>query len=168
MRLDGDRARALAQVRLAGSTGPRAPERAPSFAARPLRGRAEVRLADQRGKVVFLDFWASWCVPCRRSMPWLERIHREHAAAGLEVVSVNVDEKLADARAFLRRYPVGFPVINDAGGAIAALYNVQDIPTSFLIDRAGCLRSAHRNFRSADAPRLRAEIAALLREPLTR
>ncbi|HUR40086.1 MAG TPA: TlpA disulfide reductase family protein [Verrucomicrobiae bacterium] len=149
---------------LLGPAAAHVAEAAPAFDEVPLKGRVRIRLADYVGKVVYLDFWASWCSPCRRSLPWLERLHREHNAAGLEVIGINVDEKAADARAFLRRYPVGYPTINDAGGAIAARYNVLDVPTSFLIDRAGCVRSVHHGFRPADATRLRRALAILLRE----
>lgn len=150
---------------MTADASPTSLEAAPAFEGTPLKGRARIRLEDYLGKVVYLDFWASWCPPCRQSLPWLERLHREHGAAGLEVLSVNVDEKSADARSFLWQYPVGFPVINDASGAIAALYNVQDVPTCFLIDRDGQLRTSHRGFRKADTARLRAELAVLLREP---
>jgi peroxiredoxin len=140
-------------------------EPAPAFEGRPLTGRASVRLDDYRGKVVLLDFWASWCPACRRSLPWLERLHRAHSAAGLEVLSVNVDERPADARRFLARHRVGFPVIDDSQGAIAALYDAQDLPSSYLIDRAGLLRLAHRGFGPGDGARLRQTIGVLLREP---
>jgi thiol-disulfide isomerase/thioredoxin len=140
-------------------------ESASPFEGRPLIGRASVRLADYRGKVVYLEFWASWCAPCRQSMPWLERLHREHCAAGLEAIAINVDAKPADALAFLKRYPAGFPVIGDAKGTIAALYNVQDMPSSYLIDRSGVLRAVYRGFNRGDTKGRRDAIADLLREP---
>lgn len=137
---------------------------APPFEAAPLVGRAPVRLLDYRGKVVCLEFWASWCKPCPQSLPWLERLHREYGASGFEVIGVNVDETPAEARRFLKRYPVGFPVINDASGALAAAYDVQDLPSSYFLDRAGVIRAAHHGFRRADAPRRRETLALLLRE----
>jgi cytochrome c biogenesis protein CcmG/thiol:disulfide interchange protein DsbE len=162
-------ARAVARrARPIAATLPTQPgEPAPEFEGRPLAGRAPIRLADYRGKVVYLDFWASWCQSCRHSLPWMERLHRGHQPAGLEVISVNIDETPADARAFLKRNPVGFPVIEDSQGTIAALYDVQDLPTSFLVDRDGVLLSIHRGFRTADAPRLDAAVAAALRKPLS-
>lgn len=139
-------------------------EAAPSFSARPLGGGEALRLEEFRGRVVYLDFWASWCAPCRQSLPWIERLRRDLRPLGLEVLGVNVDESAADARRFLKRYPVSFPVIGDAQGAIAALYDVRDMPSSFLIDRKGVVRHVHRGFNRDDGARLRLRIEALLAE----
>ena len=154
----------LRNGRAAFATSPMPGEPAPAFEGVPLVGRAAIRLEDYRGKVVHLDFWASWCPPCRLSLPWLERLHRDFGATGFEVVAVNVDEDPADALRFLDRVPVGFPVISDARGEIATLYNVQDMPSSYLIDRQGLVRDVHRGFGRGDPTRLRKAIAALLRE----
>lgn len=139
-------------------------EPAPAFQGTPLTGRAGIRLEDYAGKVVYLDFWASWCAPCRLSLPWMERLHRDYHAAGLEIIAVNVDEKSADARRFLKQFPVGFPVLADPKGEIATLYDVQDMPSSYLIDRRGVVRAVHRGFKRGDTGRLGATIATLLRE----
>jgi peroxiredoxin len=138
---------------------------APPFEGSPLKGRAVVRLEDYRGQVVCLEFWASWSASCRRSLPWLERLHREHGAAGLEVIGINIDEKPGDALRFLKRYPVGFPVVGDAKGTIATAYNVQDMPTTCLVDRGGILRDVYRAFDHDDMGRRQQAIATLLREP---
>jgi len=137
---------------------------APAFEGALLSDGAPARLADLRGKVVYLDFWASWCGPCRQSLPWMEKVRGEFAPAGFEVFAVNVDEDPADGLRFLRRYPVSFPVLGDARGAIAALYDVQDMPSSYLIDRRGAVRHVHRGFNRDDAARLRARIAQLVAE----
>lgn len=137
---------------------------APAFEGMPLTGRAAVRLQDYRGKVLCVEFWASWCKPCPQSLPWLERLHREFGAGGFEVVAINVDENVVEARRFLRRHPVGFPVLSDASGEIAAQYDVQDLPSSYLIDRSGVVRAVHRGFRRSDGRRRREALAALLRE----
>lgn len=137
---------------------------APAFSARPLGGGEALQLEEFRGKVVYLDFWASWCGPCRQSLPWLERLRRELRPTGLEVLGVNVDEDAADARRFLKRYPVSFPVLGDARGMIASLYDVRDMPSSYLIDRKGVVRHAHRGFNRDDAARLRLRVEALLAE----
>jgi thiol-disulfide isomerase/thioredoxin len=137
---------------------------APAFATASLGKTAAVRLEDYRGKVVYLDFWASWCGPCRLSLPWMEELRREFAPAGFEVIAVNVDEAPADGLRFLARHPVSYPVAGDAQGAIAALYDVSDMPSSYLIDRAGTVRLVHRGFNRDDAPRLREAVARLVAE----
>lgn len=140
-------------------------EPAPAFGAASLRNGDPVRLEDFRGKVVYLDFWASWCGPCRQSLPWMEQLRREFGAAGFEVLAVNVDETPADALRFLRRYPVTYPIVGDARGTVAALYDVQDMPSSYLIDRKGVVREVHRGFNRSDAARLRDAVATLVAEP---
>jgi thiol-disulfide isomerase/thioredoxin len=137
---------------------------APAFTGTPLRQGDPVRLEDFLGQVVYLDFWASWCGPCRQSLPWMERLREEFGAAGLVIIAVNVDETPADAVRFLRRFNVGYPVIGDARGAIAALYDVRDMPSSYLIDRSGVVREVHRGFNRKDAARLRDVVAQLVAE----
>lgn len=137
---------------------------APDFTGAPLQQGEPLRLEGFRGKVVYLDFWASWCGPCRRSLPWMEQLRQEFGDAGLVVIAVNVDESPADAVRFLRRFKAGYVVVGDARGVIAALYDVQDMPSSYLIDRSGVVREVHRGFSRADAPRLRAAVAALVAE----
>lgn len=160
--------RALPLIAMAALTPPAVAvqpgEPAPAFQGAPLAGRAAIRLEDYAGKVVYLDFWASWCAPCRQSLPWMERLHRDYRAAGLEVIAINVDEKPADARRFLKRFPVGFPLLADPKGEIATLYDVQDMPSSYLIDRRGIVRVVHRGFKRTDTARLNEAIAELLRE----
>ena len=135
---------------------------APAFSGKPLAGGEPVTLEALRGKVVYLDFWASWCGPCRQSLPWMEQLRRDFAAAGLEVVAVNVDETPADGIAFLKRHPVGYAVIGDAGGDIAELYDVRDMPSSYLIDRDGTVRLVHRGFNTRAAAKLRRQVAELV------
>ena len=137
---------------------------APAFTGKPLLGGEALRLEDFRGKVVYLDFWASWCGPCRQSLPWMEILRRDYGAAGLEVIAVNVDETAADGIAFLKRFAVTYPVIGDSGGTIAALYDVKDMPSSYLIDRRGAVRKVHRGFNTRAGAQLRETIAKLVAE----
>jgi peroxiredoxin len=137
---------------------------APAFTGAPLRHGEPVRLEDYRGKVVYLDFWASWCGPCRQSLPWMEQLRHDFGEAGLAVIAVNVDENPADAMRFLRRFEVGYPVVGDARGAIAARYDVRDMPSSYLIDRSGVVREVHRGFNRKGAARLREAVARLVAE----
>jgi cytochrome c biogenesis protein CcmG, thiol:disulfide interchange protein DsbE len=148
---------ALLLAPAAGAVEPGAP--APAFSGKPLAGGEPIRLEALRGKVVYLDFWASWCGPCRLSLPWMEQLRRDFGASGLEVVAVNVDEAPADGIAFLKRFPVGYTVVGDAGGDIAELYDVRDMPSSYLIDRDGTVRLVHRGFNQRAAASLRRQIA---------
>ncbi len=127
-------------------------------------GAARVSLASLRGKVVYLDFWASWCGPCRVSFPQLDDLHEELSPRGFEVLAVSVDETREDALAFLRELPVGYPVAWDGGGVTPQAYDVLGMPTGYLIDRDGKVRLVHRGFRRGDGARLRSEIVKLLEE----
>jgi thiol-disulfide isomerase/thioredoxin len=121
-------------------------------------------LAAHAGKVVVLDFWASWCKPCRESMPWLSRLQREHGAKGLQVVAVSVDADEADMRSRLGELDEGIVVVFDPEGALAKQYELEGMPTSYLIDREGKARGSHLGFRAKEAAAREAEIVALLGE----
>src|SRR2546427_1432439 len=108
-------------------------ERAPPFAL-PTAAGDTVALAQLRGKVVYVDFWASWCGPCRRSFPWMNAMNRKYGAQGLAIVAINVDKKRADAERFLAQIPAEFTVVFDAPGAVPAAYAVKGMPSSYLID----------------------------------
>jgi len=135
--------------------------RAPAIALRSLEGDA-FRLADARGKVVVVDFWASWCVPCGEAMPALDRIYRRYRQHGLVVVGVNVDREERNARRFLRQTRVSFPVLHDGGHRIADRYRPPTMPSTYVIDRRGVVRHVHTGFRSGDAERLERVIRELL------
>lgn len=115
-----------------------------------------VDLAAFRGKVVYLDFWASWCGPCRASFPWMTNLARTHAADSLVVIAVNLDKDRALADAFLVEHPAGFRVAFDPSGRTAEAYKVSAMPTSFLIGRDGTVLLRHAGFdarRTADVER---------------
>ncbi len=137
--------------------------RAPEIGARTLDGR-RIRMADLRGKVVIVDFWASWCDPCREEMPVLERMYQRYKDQGLVVVGVSVDRNARNARGFLRRTPVSFPIVHDGGHGIADRYSPPRMPSSYIIDRRGVIRHVHEGFRSGDGQRMEREVRALLRE----
>lgn len=118
-----------------------------------------------RGKVVYLDFWASWCGPCRLSFPQLESLRQELGPRGFEVLAVNVDEFAPDALRFLEDLSVSYPLVRDGSGETPALYGILGMPTGFLIDRAGTVRLIHQGYRKSDGAALREEIIALLGEP---
>jgi peroxiredoxin len=144
----------------AGALG--AGDTAPQFTARALEGAGQLSLADYRGKLVYLDFWASWCPPCLVSLPALEALRQEYAARGFEVVAVNLDRDLEQARRFLRKNPVGYKSASDPEGRIPRSFEVETMPTSFLIDRNGVVQYVHEGFRKGDVELLRERIEALL------
>jgi thiol-disulfide isomerase/thioredoxin len=123
---------------------------------------ASLDLATLRGRVVYVDFWASWCGPCRLSFPRLQALREELGPRGFEVVAINVDEFEEDARSFLEQMPVSYPVVRDDSGEIPAAFGVLGMPAGYLLDRDGVVRAVHQGFRRGDEERLRAEILPLL------
>jgi cytochrome c biogenesis protein CcmG, thiol:disulfide interchange protein DsbE len=103
-------------------------------------------LTAYKGKVVYLDFWASWCAPCRLSFPWMNRMQDALGREGLVVIGVNVDHDRAPANEFLQASPTGFKIIFDPRGSIASEYKLKDMPTSVLIGRDGKIRFVHSGF----------------------
>jgi len=138
---------------------------APEVELRQLPSNREIlSLHSLRGKVVYLDFWASWCGPCRLSFPQLDAIRNELGAEGFEVYAINVDEFEDDALRFLAERPVSYPVVRDATGNTPADWGVPGMPTGFLIDRKGVIRHIHIGFRKSDGAKLRAVVINLMRE----
>jgi len=119
-------------------------------------------LAAYRGRVVVVDFWASWCKPCRESIPWLNRMHREYGDRGLVVIGVNVDANRADAERFLRDVPIDFEVVYDAAGVLATRFEVPAMPSTFVFDRSGKLIQTHVGFRTTKRDAREAELMKLL------
>jgi thiol-disulfide isomerase/thioredoxin len=120
------------------------------------------KLPSLKGKVVYLDFFASWCTPCKASFPVLNEWHQQLANKGLVVLAVSVDETEKDMQSFLSGAPASFPVVRDPGSKLVAAANVSTMPTSFIIDRKGVIRHVHNGFRKKDAPELLSQIQALL------
>ena len=137
----------------------------PELTMTALEGARPVTLADLRGQVVYVDFWASWCVPCRLSMPALDGIYRKNKSRGFAVLGVNKDASVADARRFLSRVPVSFDLVQDAGDAAARGFDVKAMPSGYLVDRKGVVRSVHRGFTADTAATIEREVEALLKEP---
>lgn len=136
--------------------GQRAPELSVSDAQGPLR------LSQLKGSVVYLDFWASWCAPCKQSFPWLNEMQARYGAQGLRVVAVNVDQRREDAARFLAQVPARFQVVYDSSGATPRAYGVKAMPSSVLIDAEGRVLLAHSGFRGDDGAELERQIAAAL------
>lgn len=121
-----------------------------------------VQLSAHKGEVVYVDFWATWCPPCRKSFPWMEEMHRKYKDAGLTIIAVSIDGKRESIEAFLKSNPVTFIIAHDKGGKTADSFGLQGMPTSYLIDRSGHLHYTHAGFRESDRDVLESRIKSLL------
>jgi len=120
-------------------------------------------LDEYQGKVVLVDFWASWCVPCRRSFPWLNDISRQYALDGLAVIGVNLDEDRQDAEKFLSQYPVDFPIVFDPEGEYASHYSIQGMPSTLIFSRQGELVHRHVGFLTERVDEYKTALLKVLR-----
>jgi len=134
---------------------------APAFSL-PAPGGGQATLADLKGQVVYLDFWASWCGPCRQSFPWMNDMQAKYGAKGLKVMAVNLDAKTADAEQFLTQVPARFMVAFDAKGETPARYGIKGMPTSVLIGADGKVIAMHAGFKAEEREALERQIAAAL------
>ena len=123
-----------------------------------------VSLKEYRTQVVFVDFWASWCVPCRYSFPWMNEMQERYGKDGLKVIGINVDKDKAMAQKFLEHVPATFDIAYDPEGEIADLYSLKVMPSSYLIDRDGNLVHAHKGFKTSDGSRMETMIKKLIDE----
>ena len=128
-----------------------------------LPGRKEaVNLANLKGKVVYVDFWASWCGPCKHSFPFMNDLQAKYGAEGFEVLAVNLDAKREDADRFLAEVPAQFTLAFDAKGDSAKRYEVKSMPSSYLIGRDGTVVASHKGFKEVDRKDLESRIAQAL------
>lgn len=121
-------------------------------------------LSAYKGKVVYVDFWASWCGPCRQSFPWMNELHEQKAEQGLVVIGVNVDQERALADAFINELNPAFPIVFDASGTLATAYQVTAMPSAFIIGRDGKVRFKHLGFHKEKRSQYEQEIQQLLNE----
>lgn len=115
-----------------------------------------------QGKVVLIDFWATWCPPCIKSMPFFNSLRKELQQNGFEILAVNVDEDSEAARDFLKTNPVDYPIAFDASGECPKIFELKAMPSSYLLDKSGQIRKIFLGYRDADQAAIRAEIQALL------
>lgn len=127
-------------------------------------GNGTISLQALKGKVVYLDFWASWCGPCRISLPQLNTLRHELGSQGFEVLAISVDEFEPDALKFLEEFPVDYPVAWDPAGTSPQQYGVLGMPTAYLVDRKGVIRHVHPGFRKGDTEGIRSMVLELLQE----
>ncbi|TAN64961.1 MAG: TlpA family protein disulfide reductase [Methylobacter sp.] len=135
---------------------------APPFNLPSLLQNQPVSLSQFSGKVVYVDFWASWCAPCRTSFPLLNKLQQKLKDQGFEVVAINLDEDHANAEKFLKDFPVTFTLLHDSKGEWADKYVVDSMPTSFIVDRQGVIQNIHHGFTSGDINELDQKIIQLL------
>lgn len=157
------RVAALLAVAAVSSLAGASAQLAPDFSL-PTRAGSSVSLSQLKGQVVMINFWASWCGPCRQEMPLLEQMYQKYNRLGFTLVGVNVDEKPTDAERFLAKVPVSFPVALDSKSDASKLYKVQAMPSSIFIDRKGTVRYLHAGYRPGDEAKYQEQIRALLKE----
>ena len=154
---------AVTTLILATSASAGGEQAAPTFSL-PARGGATIDLSQFRGQVVMINFWASWCGPCRQEMPLLESMYEKYKPLGFTLLGVNVEPDQKDAMGFLQQTPVTFPVLFDAKSKVSGLYNVQGMPTTVFIDRKGNVRLVHQSYKPGDENLYLDQIRTLIRE----
>ena len=139
------------------------PTAAPDFSLAEMAGKA-VNLGQFKGQVVMINFWASWCGPCRKEMPVLEQLHRKYKPLGFTLLGVNVEPDSNDAIEWLKGTPVSFPILLDTESKVSKLYAVQGMPSTVIVDRKGQVRFVHRGYSAGDENEYLNQIRALVRE----
>jgi thiol-disulfide isomerase/thioredoxin len=153
----------FAALGLLGSTALMAAEKAPDFTLKSATGE-NVRLAEQQGQVVMLNFWASWCGPCRQEMPLLDGISKKYGKMGFVLYGINVEEDNTDAKKMLNDLNLGFTILFDTESKLSSLYKVDAMPMSVFIDKKGMIRYVDRGYKPGDENKYREHILELLRE----
>lgn len=128
------------------------------------RSGENLRLEDHRGEVVMLNFWASWCGPCRQEMPLMDELYSQYKDLGFTILAVNVDENREEAHRFLDKVPVNYPILYDPESSVSELYEVQAMPTTVMIDRNGNARYLHYGYQPGYEDEYEQQIRELVRE----
>lgn len=130
----------------------------------PKIGGGELSLEQLQGQVVLVDFWASWCGPCRESFPWMNAIQDRYGDAGLVVVGINLDQESKAAQTFLQKVPANFTIVQDPQARLPEAYGLIGMPSSYLLDRQGRIRATHTGFHMGRVAEYEASIQQLLAE----
>lgn len=136
---------------------------APAFELASMGGKP-VNLAQYKGQVVMINFWATWCGPCRQEMPLLEQLHKKYKPMGFTMIGVNVEPDSTLAANWLKTTPVTFPILFDTKSDVSKLYAVSGMPSTVIVDRKGNLRWLHRGYKPGDENEYLNQIRALVRE----
>lgn len=151
----------LSLMASAASIAPGAP--APAFQLHSAAS-TDLSLSDLKGQVVLINFWASWCGPCRQEMPILEQLYKKYKSAGFTLLGVNVEPKSADAEGFLKSTPVSFPILFDPDSKVSRLYDVSGMPSTVILDRNGKVRYIHHGYKPGEESEYLDQIRTLVRE----
>jgi len=136
---------------------------APEFQLRARDG-AEISLTDLKGQVVMINFWATWCGPCRQEMPHLEALYQRYGSLGFTLLGVNVEDDPRGAEAWLKETPVSFPILFDSDNRVTKLYDVVAMPSTVLVDRSGNVRYLHHGYKPGYENEYQNQIRELIRE----
>jgi thiol-disulfide isomerase/thioredoxin len=128
------------------------------------RGGKSLALSELKGQVVMINFWATWCGPCRQEMPLLEQMYKKYRPMGFTLLGVNVEPDPVGAEDWLKETPVSFPILFDRENRVSKLYNVSGMPSSVLVDRKGNVRYLHRGYKPGDENTYLNHIRALVKE----
>jgi len=137
---------------------------APEINIPALSGSAQISLSELKGKVVYVDFWASWCPPCVKSFPLLNDLRNKLQDQGFEVLAVNLDEERSDAEAFLKAHAVDFLVGVDDSKQLPISYEVKGMPYAYLVDKQGLIQYVYRGFNAKHMPEIEANVTSLLKK----
>ena len=137
--------------------------KAPNFTLKSNTGK-NIKLSELRGQVVLLNFWASWCGPCRQEMPLLEKLQQRYSALGFTVLGVNVEEDSSKAKSLLKDIPVSFPILFDTQNTVSKQYNVSAMPSTVMIDRNGNMRYLHKGYKPGDEAQYKKWVKQLVKE----
>lgn len=152
-----------AALAIGAATTAMAKDAAPDFTLKSRDG-SNLRLSELRGQVVMINFWASWCGPCRQEMPLLDALYQQYEPLGFTLLGVNVEQDVADAERLLKDAPVNFPVLYDPDNAVTKAYDVVAMPSTILVDRDGNMRYVHHGYKPGYEDDYQAQIRELIRE----
>lgn len=134
----------------------------PNISIPELSSNAQKSLASFKGKVMLIDFWGSWCIPCKSSFPQYEKFYGEYGSQGLVILGINEDQTVDPIHEFLATYPVSFPILHDVRKEAAQVFKPSQMPTAFLVDRGGKIVKIYEGFRESEVTQMKNDIEQLL------
>lgn len=136
---------------------------AADFTVKSLSGK-NIKLSEQRGRVVILNFWATWCTPCKKELPYFNDLYKKYRGVGLQVLGVNIDKGISEVKRMSQDFNLAFPILLDPKGKISDLYLVRSMPTTYVIGKDGMVHHVHWGFGPDEPARYEKEIKALLKQ----